>query len=345
MLIRGGSALVVKEFINESLLGNKGICKVNKVWLGLAVFSFLNANEGSPPLPSDLLGIILAVTCWSLTGFWINDLADEQVDALAGRKPSSICLFARYRAIALIGIVALIGIGCVLMYSGSSGAILSYTLALAIGYAYSIEPVRFKDREKWGLWAFTLCVVLACVLFPWFWIRSSCISLILILSMVFCDEWIKIYGHEVQDYQDDFSSLSKTHVVALGLERAQKTLRIQAHIAFAVLCSGLFLVGYIGGRSTFPAIVLTWLGALASAIYGGLARSQNPPYISLVRSLPLSYLGLSYATSRILPVLLLVQMTWKSWYYSPILLWACLLIAIETWNWNKLAQPRSQAEC
>lgn len=338
-MVQSNSGGVLRRFVAETLWGNKGVCKVNKVWLGLSFFMVVNVERGVAVDTAEVLMVLLAVTCWSLSGFWINDLADERVDAAAGRPTSAICLLPRPVAIALIILVAAVGVGCVLFYSHSGGALLCYALALVIGYTYSLRPVRFKDRERWGLWAFTLCVVLACVCFPWFWLRPGFLSLAVIFPIVFADEWIKIYGHEVQDYQDDTSALSKTHVVALGIERARSILRIQAHVALTVLVAGVILIGALGGADVIPGIGATLVGAAASAVYGRLARMKNPESSSLVRSLPLSYLGLSYAVSRILPVLLLLQQTLKKPSVGLVLLVACFLIAIETWNWRKLAQP------
>lgn len=107
----------------------------------------------SDPLPQQIargclwLGFTI---CFLAFGYVINDYADRKVDRLAG-KPNAIGQFTERRAIGLVLLIGLAGPLCLWPYLGIPWVIPTLLPAYFFAAAYSLPPVRFKERGVLGV--------------------------------------------------------------------------------------------------------------------------------------------------------------------------------------------------
>ena len=207
-----------------------------------------------------------------------------------------------------MALLALSGILLVTL-EGSIGALGAYVAAMALGLLYSIRPVRFKGRGLLGPMTYSLSGVLAFVAVPWAWLGSEWHTLAVLAPAVLLDKWVNLLFHQVVDYQADLRGGVRTHAVALGLGRARRWLKWAAGLATVWLLGLLVFMAF-----SLPAwrVAVTGIGGaaiLAVGLYARAARTSARRSSPLLQELPWTYLGLTYAVFRALPLVLFARLT------------------------------------
>jgi hypothetical protein len=175
--------------------------------------------------------------------------------------------------------------------------------------AYSIPPLRLKERGVAGVLAYGLCCSVSYVGVPWAWLGSGWHLLALLGSAVFMDRWVNLHFHQVLDFEADRRRRCLTYAVRSGLVRTRRTLRWAAYAAFVAMFGVLSFLAF--AVRPFGAIAAAAAGAtaVAAGLYASGARSRSQDGSALVRELPSAYLGMTYALFWIAPPLLLVRLS------------------------------------
>jgi len=325
-----------KRLLLETIWGNKGLSKGNKVWLPLAAYTVVKSKQGDIPDPVHVLLLFFSVAFCFLACFFINDLADEKVDLLAGRQLNAISRLPRYGSSIVIALVAVLGLCCCFAFDRRGWMVLVYLITLILGSVYSIQPFRFKEKGGWGVFIFIACVLAGSAVLPWIGIGTGYACFGLVFFVVLFDEWVKIHGHEVHDYEGDLRASSHTLAVAQGYERAKTFLQMEAYAATLVL---LVLTVYTGWMMSSRALAIGGILGFAGAAtwFGALVRRGNAKQSNFVHALPLFYLGLSHAVTRVLPLLVFGERALRSPSYRGVFVVAIVFIATETVNWGIIA--------
>lgn len=168
-----------KAIVNESLLGQRGLIKRSTLWLPLALFMYSDAIDDLKAAFILSLYLMLAVQCWGMACTLVNDISDIKEDSAAGKK-RWITNLSENNGRLIVIIVFVIGLLSIIFSKSSSGTLISYIAASAVGALYSIKPLRFKERGILGLYVYSLSVALIYVLVPWMMFKSGTILLSLL---------------------------------------------------------------------------------------------------------------------------------------------------------------------
>ena len=304
-----GSPSLLKHFVREGVLRNRGLTKAVTVLLSWAVIRTLRGDEPGPD--GDAAGfflILFAVICWIFVCILGNDLADRAEDRAAGKRrwitglPLPAGLFA---VLTLFGA----GLGAIFASGAPLAAGIAYITASASGLLYSVAPYRFKRRGAWGFLFYGLAAAAAYAILPWAWMGGSTAILIALAPAVFLDKWVNIHFHQIIDHASDARLGTRTYAVRVGTERARKTLRLASGIATAwfagvIICLSMALTS--GWKLAVPAACV--LVVLASAYYSKASKRRSGAESPLVQKLSFIYLGTSYALFRVVPLILMVRL-------------------------------------
>ena len=227
-----------KYALRESILGKRGIVKESSLWLPLALIIQSGSMNDLRACFNTSLYLIVAIIFWGTACILVNDLSDRKKDHAAGKK-RWICQLSNTNGVSIIIILIGIGLLSIISASGSSEVILSYAAAIAVGFLYSLKPVRFKDRGLAGIFAYALSASLAYVLVPWMRFDPGSTVLVLLFSAVLLDKWVNLHFHQVVDYQADFNRKNRTYAVRVGLEHTRSSLQFASLFASLSFISAL----------------------------------------------------------------------------------------------------------
>jgi 4-hydroxybenzoate polyprenyltransferase len=122
--------------------------------LPLSVTLVLLLLDGRP-LSVDALVVLVIVTLTVCAvanyGYAVNELFDIEEDAHAGRRNAAAAVGVR-RMWGIVGASALCAEGLAAVLAGAPGAIATL-LELGLPLAYSVPPLRMKERKWLGVWA------------------------------------------------------------------------------------------------------------------------------------------------------------------------------------------------
>jgi 4-hydroxybenzoate polyprenyltransferase len=295
-----------KHIIDEAVLGNRGLTKLNGLWLPLALILTLHSSESPRSSIVSFFGITGAAAFWLLAVILANDIADRPYDSAVGRI-RWVNRLPGAAGILLIVFWAGLGLAVPVLLKAPRGATWSVLAASAAGFAYSLRPLRFKERGLWGFAVYGLSCVLGYILVPWAWLGSTGAVLLIAAPAVFLDKWTNLHFHQVSDFDEDLRSGTRTYAIRMGLARARRTLRIAAGFASLAL-SAVFIYTWMALGRGWRAASLGLIGAFISATALTIRRRRRSPIASpLIRELPWGYLVLTQAVLRLLPLLLLVR--------------------------------------
>jgi len=156
---------------------------------------------------------------------------------------------------------------------------------------------------------------------------------------VLLDKWVNLHFHQVISYEEDRTSGTLTYSVAVGLERARRSLKwisrltslwLLATLVFVVLSTPTWR-GAIGGAGV--AVVL------AACLYARKQRRSPDETTELLRELPWPYLGLTYALFRIIPLILLARLAASEPTMWGVFGAVASLVALESWQSLRYQQP------
>ncbi len=319
-----------KQIGHESLWGRRGIVKTGSLWLPLAVVVAETAPVALARAWVPCLQLFLAAVCRTLAVILANDLTDRADDLAAGKDRWILRLRPAAGAMVVAGLVA-VGLLSLAIPRPHAWAVCAWLAALALGLAYSIRPLRFKERGLLGPLAYALHGALAYVAVTWLWLGAGADTLAVLAAAVFLDKWVNIHFHQVIDHAADSAQGCRTLAVRLGLPRARAALQVAAAAAALAMAAVLALIAV---RLDTLGLVAAGVGLATFLAAGGhalLARRGSRPPSALIRELPWPYLGLSYALFCIVPLVILGGLSLREptlWAPTAI---AAVVTAIETW--------------
>ena len=320
-----------KQIFQETVSGRRGVVKTTSLWLPLGTIVSIDASEGREDGWIVCVLVFATVACWSVASVLANDLADKQTDDAAGKRrwiwrlPTGLSVLV----VALLyglGMWSLVRAGC------GAGGVGAYLAATVLGLGYSVRPLCFKARGLWGLLAYGSAGTFAFAVIPWHCLGSSWRTLGVLAPAVLLDKWVSIHFHEVIDYAADRIGGIRTYPVIVGHEHARRSLKRVARLAAVWLMGTLVFVAFS---------VPTWRIAIAGAGVGvilGVALCakimlQRPDRASaLLKELPGTYVGATYALFRGLPPVLFARLALlepKMWAVFCIV---ALSITVEAWH-------------
>ncbi|NLW50249.1 MAG: hypothetical protein GXY85_05315 [Candidatus Brocadiaceae bacterium] len=295
-----------REGVRETLFGRRGIVKVVHASLPLGMAASLGSTAEGAPLGRACLLMLLAIGCWSQSATLANDLTDSAEDAAAGKRRWIRML---PRSIGWAVVAAMVAAGALVTTAAGHWSVpAAYGGAVLLGIAYSVRPVRLKDRSLGGPLAYAGASAVAYAVLPWTWLRPGLAVPAVLVPAVFLDKWVNLHFHQVIDYEADRTTGAGTHAVAVGHGRARRLLRRLAWL------TAFWLVG----TAAFVALALpAWRTAAASTAglvvllagrYVHRVRARGEAASDLVRELPPIYLALTLALFRALPVLVFARL-------------------------------------
>ena len=235
-----------------------------------------------------LVVVPLTVCAVGNYGYALNDLFDIDEDARMGRTNAAAAGPARMWAI--IGLSALYAEIAATALAGLPGALVTL-LALGLPFAYSVPPLRFKERAWLGVAAdglaahvypavFALLAVTHAMLRP--------VTTVLTISVVLWSAAAGVRGilsHQLHTAERDRTAGLRTVVHDLGHQRLEKA------ILFAIL--PLEVLAFGGTLVACNAGVILWFGVALYLVYEGFKtagrrfrvtafRPQGQPYLPFV---------------------------------------------------------------
>jgi 4-hydroxybenzoate polyprenyltransferase len=281
--------------------------KMSHLWLPLSLLLLADAAGGLKAAFRASLAIVLAVLAKVQFSIQINDLSDRKEDQEAGKKRWGSAL-SKSAAVLVAALFLTAGLAVVLLTARSLSTILAYSAAVLLAVAYSLKPLRFKERGVLGLLVYTLSAVSIYVLVPWTWLRAGFWPLIVLAAAVGSDKWVQIHFHQVVDYHADIKTETRTYAVQAGLGRARSSLKWASLLASFCLLGVAAAIVLLVGRALGRAVALLVLGAaVLAAVKVITAKSKDHPWAGpavFTRELPWIYLGLSTFTFFVLPPVL-----------------------------------------
>ncbi|MGQ9661400.1 MAG: UbiA family prenyltransferase [Kiritimatiellia bacterium] len=293
-----------QQIVRESLWGTRGVAKAGG--MGLPLAALLSRLDFIPTrAPADALLLFASAACFVLFGTLVNDLADKAPDCDAGKQR---WIQSVPDPVAGLIVLSIIAIGTLLssfspVWWKTTGV---YLCAVFLALAYSLPPLRMKERGIWGFLCFALCIIVCYVFFPWSWFGGTWIGPAVIAAALFLDRWVNLHFHQIVDHARDFAQGQRTYAVRVGLKRARATLRFAVWTATAMMLGVLLWIGF--GLGAKWEATITLIAAFTGMIY--LRRSAVGG--ELTRELPSSYLALTFALCRILPFLLFTRLALRA---------------------------------
>jgi 4-hydroxybenzoate polyprenyltransferase len=217
--------------------------------------------------------VILFTCLCGAFGHLANDHSDRACDRLAGKRSAAADLGPKATA-ALLGALAAAALGT-LYWAGRSPATAAAGVAtLALAAAYSLAPLRLKQRGAAGLWSAsaaqrTLPVLVAfAALGP---VGKEALAFAASAQLAGL-RWMLV--HQLADVANDRRSRIATYVVAAGEDRARLWLRRLVPLELAAIAAALWTVAPVmSGIWAIPAA-----GALASASWAALPHRPGRAY-------------------------------------------------------------------
>jgi len=291
----------------EIFFGPRGIIKMSHLWLPLSFILLGDEADGLKAAFGASLAIIIAVLAKVQFSIQVNDLSDRKRDQEAGKK-RWVGFLSKPAGVLVAALFLTAGLTVVLLRAGSLQTILAYSATVLLAVAYSSRPLRFKERGALGLLVYALSATIIYVVVPWTWLGAGFWLLIVLAAAVGADKWVQIHFHQVDDYQADLKTETRTYAVQAGLGRARSSLKWASLIAslcmLGLVASVIFLVGRALGR----AVIVLILGAVVlAAVKITTAKFKDRPWAgssTFTRELPWIYLGLSTFTFFVLPPVL-----------------------------------------
>ena len=286
---------------------------MSSLWLPLVLIIQSNPINDLRANFTTSLYLIVAILCWGMACILVNDLSDRKEDYAAGKK-RWICQLSNNSGVLIVIILVGIGFSSTIFANGSSGIIIVYAAAIAVGFLYSLRPVRFKERGLLGLLAYSLSATLGYVLVPWMGLDSNFILLTLLVFAVMLDKWVNLHFHQIVDYQADFNRGSRTYAVRVGLERTRWSLQPVSLLASISIIGVLAFIILSVRQEIIWCIIISVISILvvvATGAYTRILDKKSEKVLDLVSELPWIYLGLTYLLFRILPPIIFTHLALK----------------------------------
>ncbi len=254
-------------------------------------------------------------------GHVVNDLADQEQDRRVGVRRSATALSSRRRSALLVGLSILAGVPwLVLDVDGIAIALLVLELALLL--AYSLPPVRAKERGAQALWvdaayAYVVPIALAFATF------GSVLDTELETGPVVAAlVWATVAGlaaiaqHQASHIDADRVARTGTWAIDVGREAATRwvsRLVVAAAVAFIALLAAL--VDSVPTVFVWSSLAVLWQAGQLTAVRLQQLPDERPPITFGVRDHVLGPLE-----SRWLSLIVLLTLVVRSTDFWPLLL-------------------------
>lgn len=196
---------------------------------GCAALSWV--HSGRTGASASALGLYVAgVAALIIGGYAVNDAADHDQDLRAGKNAGKAAV---PKAHSLAAAVAFLSLGTVLVLAVANG---TAARALAIGtvllgVAYSVPPIRLKERGIWGVLAGAAAQRPALFL-VWAATLGARAALAVVLSLwLFFIGAVGILGHQLLDRRRDRTGSVRTFVLRNGVRPAVCLIALCAAVA------------------------------------------------------------------------------------------------------------------
>ena len=329
MSSRSGS--LWKRIGEETLWGRRGVIKANLLWLPVAVLLYQKSSESWRGSAVSSLQVFLTAVFWLSASILANNLGDRRDDRSSG-KPRWICDLPVSAGAAIVALLIGGALAVLLLSKSPPAAIWVYVGATALGLAYSLKPIRLKEKGPWGIFIYSLACTCAYTVLPWAWLRGGRAALLVLAPAVLLDKWVNLHFHQIVDYEPDRAHGVQTLAVRLGVARARRWLKIVAALASLWLALALvYSVSYLPKLISYVCLGGSAV-ILAAAV---LATFVRPPRLSLsifAHELPAYYLALTFIVFRLLPLLLFFMLALQEkslWLVFDVSL---TLVLLESWN-------------
>lgn len=265
-------------------------------------------------------------------GYAINNLSDARVDAEAG-KPNAFSQMATWKATVVVTVLMLGGMAtATLAFWSAPGAIAWTALSFGAAAAYSVKPIRLKERGALGLAASSLAqrVIPLFIIFSALNAWTVTTAVFAVLAFLIGVRFILI--HQMHDLERDRSTGVATFLTARNIDFADKAI---LRVVFPLELVFLSLLTAALTSAWWPQGIALLLGVIA---YFGvqLRRLGGGSY----RSIALSYLGLNSIYSVVLPIVVVAPFVARAPASIPILLVAIVMVWPEVFRVGANAATR-----
>lgn len=275
-----------------------------------------------------VLPSLATIVGFAAFGYLVNDLFDRKADALANKKNSLQDKSALY--ISLLFGTALSFIFAPWLYLPSNELVfILIGLELLLFLAYSIPPLRLKDRGFWGvgidaLYAHALPAIIAGYTYALIAKAEIVIEVFLLLFL-----WQFLVGirnilmHQHDDKEADLLSNAKTYIVSSNKELKQL---IKPILILECLTAVLFFTYLTKLNLIFGLVLLCFFSATAfiAVIYA------KRGFYQFLDSTCRHYPNIFY--EKWMPLLLLIILSFSDTYFLTILLIHTLLFTLDYWK-------------
>ncbi|HET7460070.1 MAG TPA: UbiA family prenyltransferase [Longimicrobium sp.] len=218
--------------------------------------------------------VILFTCLCAAFGHVANDHADRECDRSAGRLRPAAALTRHAASLVLVALGAA-ALGVLAMAATSPAAAAAGIAGLALSAAYSLGPLRLKERGAAGVWSAaaaqrTLPVLLAFAALRPLGAQAWAFAAVAQLAGV---RWMLV--HQVADAANDRRAGVATYVAAAGEARARALLR---RVVFPLELLALAAALWTASASTPAVWRVAAAGALASGVWAALWHGKRAPY-------------------------------------------------------------------
>jgi 4-hydroxybenzoate polyprenyltransferase len=218
---------------------------------------------------------VLLFTCLCAAfGHVANDHGDRRSDAAAGRRTPVSGLGERAGLLVVCALAAAT-LGALALAATSTAAAAAGLAGVALSAAYSLRPLRLKQRRAAGVWSAaaaqrTLPVLLAFAALGSLGAESWAFAAVAQLAGI---RWLRV--HQVTDAANDRRAGVATYVAAAGEVRARALLR-RVVLPLELLAVAAAL--WTAAASTPGAWYVAAAGALAAGAWVALSQGSGAPY-------------------------------------------------------------------
>lgn len=341
--------MILKEFIDR-YLGWRGwaVLTYNSILENLFVVFYIALYQRAQPFEFfvDLILFILFSSFCTSYGYLINDYSDRKLDALHG-KANTFAGDTAFKARAIVIGFLLISLAIGWRFSDRKGFIPLVAIWLLIATAYSLRPIRLKERGKIGL----IFVVIAQRALPilivfsafrhYLWVDCTLITLYIFFRGLSSD-----INHQLEDYANDSSSDTMTYAVQAGIKKTTRLFKISLEIEKALLflylviiCLRLDSLRIYHISPVLPILVGYGLLFVINIIKNLTGRSEKQTNPFLAGNKNISQFIHHGFPSVAFPLYLLLIMIIINWHFLPVLIVFMLLKNLFSWSTIKAAYP------
>jgi len=239
--------------------------KIPPLIAAAALSSLTAVNPNGVALLIDLLLFLVAAVGVAAFGHVVNDLADITTDKLAGAPNQMAALSCRARAAVLAATVTC-GLLPWILLPRSSSILGLLAVEIALLLAYSLKPIRLKDRAAAGvladaLYAYVVPILLSIEVFtqignvegPGWAITVSVGFWALLMGLR------GILWHQIGDIAHDSRAGISTLATRIGVTQSRRILGLMVIVELAAAAAALVLVARATSESWLPIFGLAYI--------------------------------------------------------------------------------------